>query len=402
MRNKQVSTLTAGFKIAGANRGSRRFSASIFFMAAFFSLFTTATVSAQFLLNPFDELYWLRGNVGVGTNDPSRLMHLYYNNTNTVTSHLYLEQAGTGDAFMQFGLTGGRHYAMGIDNSDGDIFKVGTFGTGPRGVNTNTLLSLTPTGMLGIGIDNPTATLDVNGDLRLHSTNNNTFRMFTDTDGDFKFVADGGAVAMTITDESARVGIGTSAPSGALEVRFDSDYNRPTIELTEEGTDAARIYFRNTTNGDRRFNLGANPGNANPRFNIGFNNGSGSVDIFSVDGDNHRVGIMTDNVPAGYRLGVNGRIICEELRVQLSSAWPDYVFENSYRLPSLYELEKSIRKNKHLPGIPSAAEVEKEGISVGDMQTRMMVKLEELTLYVIDLKKENDALKAEVEKLKSK
>jgi len=102
---------------------------------------------------------------------------------------------------------------------------------------------------------------------------------------------------------------------------------------------------------------------------------------------------------AGYKLSVDGKVVCEELLVQLSP-WPDYVFKPEYKLASLLEVEQFILKNNHLPGIPTAAEVESEGLNVGQMQQLMMEKIEELTLYMIDLKKENDALKAEVEALK--
>ncbi len=101
-------------------------------------------------------------------------------------------------------------------------------------------------------------------------------------------------------------------------------------------------------------------------------------------------------VPAAsaYKLTVTGKIICEELKVKLvSSGWPDYVFDDKYKLKSLVDVEKFIAKNKHLPNIPSAAEVEKNGIEVGDMQKKMMEKIEELTLYIIDLQKQVDTLK---------
>ncbi len=103
----------------------------------------------------------------------------------------------------------------------------------------------------------------------------------------------------------------------------------------------------------------------------------------------------------GYLLSINGKMICEELKVQLDASWPDYVFEKKYKLPTLEDLEASIKKNKHLPGIPTAAQVKKEGIEVGDMQKRLLEKLEELTLYVIEINKENKQLKREVDKLKA-
>ena len=78
---------------------------------------------------------------------------------------------------------------------------------------------------------------------------------------------------------------------------------------------------------------------------------------------------------------------CEEILVQDSGSWPDYVFADDYDLLPLKEVEAHIDANKRLPGIPSAELVAEEGISVGAMQKRMMEKIEELTLYVIDQNK---------------
>lgn len=102
------------------------------------------------------------------------------------------------------------------------------------------------------------------------------------------------------------------------------------------------------------------------------------------------VGIGTENYST-YKLAVLGKIRSEELVVE--TGWADYVFDEKYKLQPLDEVEKFIQKNKHLPNIPSAAEIEKNGLHVGDTQKRMMEKIEELTLYVIELKKEIDLLK---------
>ena len=101
-------------------------------------------------------------------------------------------------------------------------------------------------------------------------------------------------------------------------------------------------------------------------------------------------------VPAGYKLAIDGKVICEELKVKLaSSGWPDYVFADNYKLSSLVEIEKFINLHKHLPNIPSAVEVEKNGIEVGDMQKKIIEKIEELTLYIIQLEKQVAELKKE-------
>lgn len=101
-----------------------------------------------------------------------------------------------------------------------------------------------------------------------------------------------------------------------------------------------------------------------------------------------------------YLLAVDGKILAEEVRIELSGNWPDYVFTSAYKLRSIDELKRSIQQNGHLPGIPSATSVEADGIEIGDMQKRMMEKIEELSLYVIQLNDENKILHKKIEELK--
>ena len=79
------------------------------------------------------------------------------------------------------------------------------------------------------------------------------------------------------------------------------------------------------------------------------------------------------------------------------TGWPDYVFDKSYNLMPLSETEQSIQANGPLPNVPSAAEVEADGMSVGEMNKVLLQKVEELTLYVIELQKQIDELKKERE-----
>ena len=79
--------------------------------------------------------------------------------------------------------------------------------------------------------------------------------------------------------------------------------------------------------------------------------------------------------------------------MKVYNSWSDYVFDDNYDLPTLPELQKFIKKNHHLPGIPSATEVEKEGIDLGPMQAKLLEKIEELTLYVIGQQKEINELR---------
>lgn len=125
--------------------------------------------------------------------------------------------------------------------------------------------------------------------------------------------------------------------------------------------------------------------------------GNGLTDVvFSNSG---YVGIGTTIAPpAGVKLAVNGKVNCKEVEVTLTG-WSDHVFKNGYDLKPLYEVESFINENNHLPGVPSEAEVLQNGLNLGTMDAILLQKIEELTLYMIDLKKENDLLKARIENL---
>jgi hypothetical protein len=115
------------------------------------------------------------------------------------------------------------------------------------------------------------------------------------------------------------------------------------------------------------------------------------------------IGGNSDRVAVGYSLSVAGKIISEEVKVQLKGSWPDYVFGDEYKLMPIEDLEKSIRQNKHLPNIPSAASVDAaNGIELGDMNRRLLEKVEELTLYIIQLKKENKSLEKRLDTIETK
>jgi hypothetical protein len=112
---------------------------------------------------------------------------------------------------------------------------------------------------------------------------------------------------------------------------------------------------------------------------------AGEFNTMSLD-HNGNVGIGTTNTN-GAKLAVNGEIQAKKIKVTLQG-WPDYVFADDYELKSLEEIEAYIKEKKHLPGIPSQKEVDEKGLDLGDMQAKMMEKIEELTLHMIELKKQ--------------
>jgi hypothetical protein len=114
-----------------------------------------------------------------------------------------------------------------------------------------------------------------------------------------------------------------------------------------------------------------------------------------VNRDNGNMAIGSE-FASGYKLSVNGKIICTEIRVNLVAEWPDYVFKPGYKLMPVRELGAFVDQNGHLPNIPPAAEIGKSGLEMGEMQRKMMEKIEELSLYIIQQQKEIDELKEQL------
>ena len=207
------------------------------------------------------------------------------------------------------------------------------------------------------------------------------------------------------------VGIGTSTPDRDLIVKYSSSQGAlpllPAITVANTNTTPGQFSFASF-----EFS-GANDGVVGQFFADGsgfFYNGTpnvyfrASTDSPMLLGTNNLVRMVisnTGNVGIGLgttvptnKLDVYGTIRCTELIV--TNTWSDFVFEDNYKLLALDEVEDFISKNKHLPGIPSEAEVKEKGVSVGSISSKLLQKIEELTLYVIDLKKENDLLKGQL------
>jgi hypothetical protein len=100
-------------------------------------------------------------------------------------------------------------------------------------------------------------------------------------------------------------------------------------------------------------------------------------------------------------LRVNGPIYANEVQIK-TNVWADYVFNENYKLPTLNEVKQHIDENKHLPGIPTEKEVKENGVNVGEMQVKLLQKIEELTLYVIQQNEKIQVLETELKELKNK
>ena len=114
-------------------------------------------------------------------------------------------------------------------------------------------------------------------------------------------------------------------------------------------------------------------------------------------GDNVGIGTTTTGP---HRLAVEGSIGARAIKVQTSGGWSDFVFDDDYDLKPLKEVENYITQNNHLPDIPSENEVIKDGINLGEMDAKLLQKIEELTLYLIEQDKKIEELQKKVSTLK--
>lgn len=110
---------------------------------------------------------------------------------------------------------------------------------------------------------------------------------------------------------------------------------------------------------------------------------------------------ITDRLPTDYKLAVGGKILAEEVRIKLVKDWADDVFDPQYRLTSLPEVERYIQTHHQLPDIPSATEAQAQGIEIGQMQSKLLAKIEELTLHLIEQHKTIATLQEKISHLES-
>lgn len=189
---------------------------------------------------------------------------------------------------------------------------------------------------------------------------------------------------------AGNIGAGV-VPNYALHTVSPGNTNRAAAYLWGENYGTA-IGTLNATAANYAF---AVLNNANPD---GSSAPGGGKPLLFVRGDGN-VGIGT-SVPQA-KLAVKGDVFALKIKVT-QTGWADFVFHPDYKLPALQDVEQFVKEHRHLPEIPSQKDVERDGLDIGEINKKLLQKVEELTLYLIEMKKENDDLKKRMEAVEKK
>ncbi len=377
------------------------------------------------------------GYLGLGTTTPGRELHI-----NSATgSQIKLESTSNGawSGLEWSANNGGFDAYSGILDNDGRYFvDVNSDGED---------LTILQNGNLGVGTNSPNFRLDVNGQIgvkgqRLLDDNGSSLLMgdLAGGDGYRALTLRAGDQDRIYINTSGNVGIGTNGPTAKLDVNGTAIISGLTTlnnSLTISSNGHTTINNVTTLNNDVSINgtmtfgqTSSIPAAAISHYTNGYLYMKGGISgtIIADDGAINTVRIAdgsngyfmvetgdgtekfrinsSGNVGIGTsspqeKLAVDGSILAKKVRVSTAGAdWPDYVFSPNFKLKTLSELETYIKTNKHLPEVPSAKEVEKEGLDLGKMDATLLKKVEELTLYLIEVNKNQEKLIKEVEELK--
>ena len=317
------------------------------------------------------------GKVGIGTTSPAHLLHIN-------GGDLFVQSSS---GLIRFGYNGANEWQMATTGAGADLRW---YTTTDGGTTITPRHYFSQNGNMGIGGFSgpgvPLGRLDVIGAGTTSSTNT---LMLRNSLGD---------TLLRMRDDG-RMGIGYNGSSFGRTLNMGgTGINFYTANETAFGgavfpTDTSLVIWSNSNANNYLVfqpswgNTGIGTYTPNAKFHV---NGA------------QLIGSNTARIATGYQLSVDGKIMAEEVTVQNSTTWPDYVFDEAYKLMPLAEVEQNILKNKHLPNIPSAAEVKQNGIVLGEMNRKLMEKVEELTLYIIELNKKNEVLAQKVQALESK
>ena len=313
------------------------------------------------------------GNLGVGT-------------ISTSSDKVSIEGTGKWQLRLK-DLTGGTDWRIG---SSGSSWAVGggKFLITNTGNSNDASILIDNQRRVGIGTANPNAKFHIHsndGGLKLSASSGNSHIWSTNESGnvwqDLEYHANNHLFTQ------GNLAIGSTATSGD--------------RLSIEGDGKWQLKLRDTDTGGVDWRIGSSSDDwaaGGGKFIITNSGNSGDASI-TID-NQRRVGIGTTHPQS--KLSVNGQIRATEVKVLADISVPDYVFEHGYELRTLKETKEYITKNKHLPEIPSASEIGENGIDLGDMNMRLLKKIEELTLYQIELLEKVEELQSKVEKLENK
>jgi hypothetical protein len=188
--------------------------------------------------------------------------------------------------------------------------------------------------------------------------------------------------------ETGKVGIAISNPTDILQVGSNTGWNSYTVGLPAD----VRLTGLSSQTPYAYIQARDRSGTNNIGMIIRTQRGTELVDAVTINSNGY-VGIGASNPTA--KLTVAGKILAQEMEIVKYVPSSDFVFAPDYKLKSLNELENFVKQNRHLPEIPSAAEFKEKGYNVGKMDDMLLRKVEELTLYVIELQKQLEELKKE-------